>query len=81
VSSLILLTSQRNDIFKTIQDSGFVPSDFEWVEVESRSRFSHIPQLRHIPTGFYFSIERGEIDYNETGFLVTYSPGVETLHH
>ena len=82
MSSLILLTSQRNDVFKTIQDSGFVPSDFEWVEVEPRySSFSRVPQLGHIPTGFHFSIERGEIAHNETGFLVTYSPGIETQHH
>jgi hypothetical protein len=80
VSSLVLLTSQRNEVFKTIQDSGFVPSDFEWAEVESRHGFSRVPQLRHIPTGYYFSIERGEIDYNETGFFVSYSPGLETQH-
>jgi len=63
MNSLRLLTSQRNDVFKTIQDLGFIPSDFEWTEVESRrSGYSHIPQLRHNPTGFYFSIGREEIN-------------------
>lgn len=82
MNKLRLLTSQRNDFFKIIQDLGFVPSDFEWTEVEARhSRYSHVPRLRHIPTGFWFSIGREEINSNETGFIVTYSPGIETERH
>lgn len=80
MSDLILLTSQRNEVFQTIQDAGFVPSDFEWEKVKPRyrSRYTSTPLLRYRPASFYFSIARGELGHNQDGFIVEFSPGEET---
>ena len=77
MSDLNLLTSQKNLIFGTIQSAGFSPTDFEWQTFEMRYGDS-VPLLRHVPSGFYFIIERRQFDTDEWGFAVKYSPGDET---
>lgn len=73
---LALLTSQKNDLFRLIQDLKFSPSEFSWGEVAS-SDFRTSPALHHVPTGFNFIIHEGENSYGERGFSISYSPGEE----
>lgn len=73
MDSLKLLPSQRNGIFKLIQDRGFHPGEFEWQEFRCLAGGT-MPQLLHVPTGFWFRINR----HANLGFLVTYAPANET---
>jgi hypothetical protein len=75
VGELELLTSQRNEIFKIIQDHTLSPSEFEWGE--GKGRYGAVPQLCHTRTGFNFIIDRMESYQGEWGFFVRYSPGKE----
>ncbi|SLM48085.1 conserved protein of unknown function [Nitrospira japonica] len=76
---LKLLTSQRNEMFLMLQDNKFSPSEFEWIRWASvTGNFKTVPALRHIPTGYYFVVDRAENRDGEYGFFVQYSPGRET---
>lgn len=50
--SRVLLTSQRNQIFTTIQNRGFTPSGFELLEDAS----NNFAEITHKTTGYYFRI-------------------------
>lgn len=69
-SDRALLTSQKNHLFKQVQDAGMDPADFEVAEDGTHRRASFF----HHPTAYYFSIS---ID-DTTPFTISLSPG-ETL--
>ena len=75
MAELELLTSQRNELFRMIQDHGLSPSEFEWGEVSGH--YGTVPELRHTPSGFNFVIDRAEFRDDELEFYVRYSPGKE----
>jgi len=75
MSELKLLTSQRNDIFKCVQDQGLVPTDFQWGTAVGDGRpYTKLPVLVHRSTEFEFKINRGE-----NGFYCRFSPGNESV--
>lgn len=76
-SPRVLLTSQRNHIFETVQNRGISPSEFTFEETVSKLRRQ--ASLTHRPTGYYFTINLGppfqsEFD-DRPNFAVSFSPG------
>jgi hypothetical protein len=75
---LELLLSQRNELFRLIQDQKLSPADFELKSVCSDESGDFVPRLEHTATSFYFTIER--IPYFPDAqylFIVHFSPGAE----
>jgi hypothetical protein len=54
-----LLPSQKNEIFRLIEEGGLNPADFRWGEITLRradsSRTFTVPALRHTSSDFYFA--------------------------
>jgi hypothetical protein len=73
---LTLLTSQKNDLFRLIQNHKFSPSEFSWGEVTS-SDFRTSPALLYGSTDFQFIIDDMTHSYGERGFSVRCTPGQE----
>jgi hypothetical protein len=56
----VLLKSQRADVFRVIEASGFDPVEFHWDTVESMYGDEvMVPRLTHRPTGFEYTFEQG----------------------
>ena len=69
-----LLTSQRNAIFRLIQDSKLSPADFYWDEITSQfDGMTQIPALRHSPTEYSCCFE-----CFQSNFVLHFSPGRDT---
>jgi hypothetical protein len=54
---MTLLRSQKNDLFTVIKEIGLDPSDFEWSDTESRWHDTTALQIKHLPTGYYFTFD------------------------
>lgn len=67
----VLLTSQRNDLFATIQNYGLAPEDFKPYESVRWKK----AELTHKPTDYFFRIQIGGL----TTFRAIFSPGEELL--
>jgi len=51
----LILPTQKSQVFSCVQESGLIPSDFEWEEYDSKeSPGLKVSRLFHRPTGFYF---------------------------
>lgn len=70
-----LLTSQRNDIFKCVQDEEFDPSAFVWGTSESWMDNSpaYVPTLYFTGTDYFFEFEK-----HLGNFTPRYSPGLQS---
>lgn len=68
------MRSQRNAVFKVIQQSALKPSDFYWDEVTSSRAGKEVLQLVHRTSGYYFTFDelRGK-------HFSMFSPGGEQL--
>jgi hypothetical protein len=86
-----LLPSQRAEVFTVVQDSGFLPSAFEWRETEGHF-FGvggiSVPMLVHRQSAFYFKFGFRD-DWNRErlghsrhlragGFCVAWAPAIDT---
>lgn len=73
-----LLLSQRNDLFRLIQDQKLSPADFELRSVHSDESDNFVPVVTHTATQFHFSIELNtHYNRDRSRFLVHFSPGEE----
>ena len=81
--SFDLLLSQKNELFRLIQDQKLSPTDFELRSVhsgESDTSDNFVPVVTHTATDFHFTIElNGHFNRDESRFFVHFSPGDE-LH-
>ncbi|MBH0176693.1 MAG: hypothetical protein HP491_02215 [Nitrospira sp.] len=78
--SFELLLSQRNELFRLIQDQKLSPADFELRSVHSDESDNFVPVVTHTATEFHFSIELNtHFNRDQSPFLVHFSPGNE-LH-
>ena len=75
---LLLMKTQRNDVFQAIQDQGLEPSEFRWID-ELKDRIpmvadqAYVSTLLHNPTGYSFCFDmRGDT------YWATFSPGEES---
>ena len=80
LNSRILLTSQRNHVFSTIQNRGISPTDFEFKEIKSDD--IETCSLVHLQTGYFFDIDLpGHVSHetfdedSRPAFQATFSPG------
>lgn len=54
-----LLVSQRNELYQIVHEGGFGRGDFEWVATDGGffgSEDTTVPMLRHVETGFFFTV-------------------------
>ena len=66
-----LLRSQRNELFRWVQDAGFDPNDFKWMAWEDEDDSALGPTLLYRgPERFFFRFERT----SDGAYWVTYSP-------
>jgi hypothetical protein len=77
--SATLLTTQKNDVFRIITAAGLNPSDFKWVEVQSRVNQKFIvSRLNHRREQyFYFQFDHLDDFYAGVHPVSIYSPGIE----
>jgi len=68
----LFLKSRRNEIFETIQSSGYNPAEFEWSD-ESSINYpgSTVPKLTHKPSAYYCQLET----LNGKTFFLGFAPG------
>jgi hypothetical protein len=66
-----LLKSQRAEVFRTIEASGFDPVDFDWDDIESAYGDEvTVPRLTHRPSDYWYIFDQG---------ISFFSPGKEEL--
>ena len=71
-----LLPSQRNGVFKLVQNNGFQPTEFEW-RIDSGFGGVSEPLLFHTPSGYWF---RFGVDLGFGGVTsVVFSPAKESI--
>lgn len=76
LTDLQLLPSQKNALFKLVQDSGINPNDIEYEEYQYRKRLKSlkVPRLVHVSRAFWFRVDCDDL----SGFVCTYTPSPET---
>jgi hypothetical protein len=75
MEEFLLLTSQKNDIFKCIQDAGLNPLSFEWSETKTNFSLAEftVSILKHAGSDFYFKFDRTEDGH----FYCRFSPAYD----
>jgi hypothetical protein len=74
VQEYLLLRSQKNEVFKCVQEAGLSPLDFEWGEegTEYAGRYDYpVSYLEHLGSHFWFKFDRTF----SGDYICRYSPG------